>query len=113
MLGVVGYVGMLSASVIYSAMLKSSEVSTMMVLACLINFSGAIVTLLYVQNIMLGINPYVYICMTSTVSEVLYNAFVNLPSSVLFAKMIPSNIEASMFAITTGIMDCVNLFAAK
>lgn len=32
---------------------------------------------------------------------------------VLFAKLIPANIESSMFALLTGLMNFSNLFAAK
>ena len=32
---------------------------------------------------------------------------------VLFAKMIPSNIESSMFAMLTGLMNLSNGFSAK
>lgn len=32
---------------------------------------------------------------------------------VLFAKLIPANIESSMFALLTGLMNFSNLFASK
>ena len=40
----------------------------------------------------------------------LYDLFVQLPSQVLFAKMIPSNIEASMFSIQAGVINFGNFF---
>ena len=85
----------------------------MMAIACLTNLIGAFGSLLFLRNIMFGIDPYWFCIMTSCVADVLYNAFVNLPGMVLFAKLIPANIESSMFAMLTGLMNFSNLFAAK
>ena len=82
-------------------------------MACLTNLLGAVGSLLFLRNIMLGMDPYWFIILSSTVADVLYNAFVMLPGMVLFAKLIPANIESSMFAMLTGLMNFSNLFAAK
>mmetsp|Transcript_13829 Transcript_13829/g.9785 ORF Transcript_13829/g.9785 Transcript_13829/m.9785 type:complete len:84 (+) Transcript_13829:219-470(+) len=36
-----------------------------------------------------------------------------LPAMVLFAKLIPENVETSMFALLTGLLNFSNFFAAK
>ena len=113
MVSVVSYVCLFSAAILYNSCLRSSEVRSMMVLACFTNLFGAVSSLLFIEGIMFGMSPYIFVCVTSAVSEVLYNVFVVLPSQVLFAKMIPSNIESSMFAITTGLTNFANLFASK
>lgn len=51
-----------------------------------------------------------FVCLTSTVSDTLYNAFTTLPAMVLFAKLIPENVESSMFALLTGLLNLSNLF---
>ena len=51
--------------------------------------------------------------MTTGVTDTLYIAFVTLPSMVLFAKLIPPNIESSMFAMLTGLVNLSNFFLAK
>jgi len=84
-----------------------------MVMACLTNLIGAAGSLLFLRNIFLGMDPYWFMMVSSAVTDVLYNAFVNLPGMVLFAKLIPANIESSMFALLTGLMNFSNLFAAK
>ena len=57
--------------------------------------------------------PLVFMVVTSTVTDLLNDAFQRLPGMVLFAKMIPSNIESSMFAMLTGLMNLSNGFSAK
>ena len=85
----------------------------MMVMACFTNLVGAVGTLFFLRDILFGLDPYWFMIFSSTIADVLYNAFVMLPGMVLFAKLIPSNIESSMFAMLTGLMNFSNLFAAK
>ena len=68
---------------------------------------------MFLRNVLFGLDPYWFMIMSSAVTDVLYNAFVMLPGMVLFAKLIPANIESSMFAMLTGLMNFSNLFAAK
>ena len=58
-------------------------------------------------------DPLVFMVMTSTITDLLQDAFQRLPGMVLFAKMIPSNIESSMFAMLTGLMNLSQGFTAK
>ena len=100
-------------TILYNWCLKDQSTRFMMVIACIQNFFGAGGTLLFLQGLILGINPYVFIMMTTGVTDTLYIAFVTLPSMVLFAKLIPPKIESSMFAMLTGLANLSNLFLAK
>jgi len=51
-----------------------------------------------------------FVCLTSTVTDTLYNAYTTLPAMVLFAKLIPENVESSMFAMLTGLLNFSNGF---
>ena len=51
--------------------------------------------------------------MTSTVTDTLYQSFCNLPMQVLYAKLIPEKIEASLFAFLTGLSNLNNLFISS
>ena len=113
MVSLTGYICMFVGAVLYSGCFKSSEIRQTMAFACFINLFGAVTSLMFVNGVMLGMSPFVFICFTSSASEVLYSAFVSLPAMVVFAKMIPATIESSMFAITTGLQNFANLFAAK
>lgn len=84
-----------------------------MITACFINMLGAATTVLYTKNLTFGLPPLAFVCLTSTVTDTLYNAYTTLPAMVLFAKLIPENVESSMFAMLTGINNFSNLFASK
>lgn len=85
----------------------------MMVIACFTNLLGSIGCILFVKEMYFGMPPLVFMVVTSTVTDLLNDAFQRLPGMVLFAKMIPSNIESSMFAMLTGLMNLSNGFTAK
>ena len=68
---------------------------------------------MFVEDILLGLSPFTFLCFSDAVTEVLYVTFITLPSQTIFAKMIPSTIESSMFSITTGLINFANLFASK
>ena len=84
-----------------------------MIIACFINMIGATFTILYVKKITFGLNQYAFVCLTSTVTDTLYNAYTTLPGMVLFAKLIPEKVESSMFAMLTGLTNFSNLFASR
>ena len=85
----------------------------MMIIACFTNLLGAIGCILFVRQIYFGMSPLVSMIMTSTVTDLLQDAFLKLPGMVLFAKMIPANIESSMFAMLTGLMNLSQGFTSK
>jgi BT1 family len=84
-----------------------------MITACLINMIGSATTVLYTKQITFGMSPLAFVCLTSTVTDTLYSAYTTLPAMVLFAKLIPENVESSMFAMLTGLLNFSNLFASK
>lgn len=84
-----------------------------MITACLINMIGSATTVLYTKQMTFGMSPLAFVCLTSTVTDTLYSAYTTLPAMVLFAKLIPDNVESSMFAMLTGLLNFSNLFASK
>ncbi len=85
----------------------------MMYTALIINMIGAATTVLYCTNHFFGLPPVAFLCLTSTVTDTLYNAYTTLPGMVLFAKLIPENVESSMFAMLTGLTNFSNLFMSS
>jgi predicted membrane protein len=53
------------------------------------------------------------VCLTSTVTDSIYSGYTMMPSAVTFAKLIPEDVESSMFAMLTGLINFSNLFASK
>ena len=76
MFGVLGYVALFIGTIAYSFFLKNKEIRCMMVMACFVNLLGSIGSLLFLRDIMFGIDPYWFIILSTTVTDVLYNAFV-------------------------------------
>ena len=113
MTNLVSYIGILCAAVVYNTLLRDKNIHFMMVLACLTNVYGAVTSLMLILGWTFGISNFIFVLGSTAVSEVLYGVFIGLPSHVVFAKMIPPNIEASLFSITTGLTNFANLFASK
>lgn len=97
----------------YNWYLKDRETIIMMVIACFTNLLGSVGCILFVKQMYFGLDPLTFMITTSTVTDLLQDAFQRLPGMVLFAKMIPSNIESSMFAMLTGLMNLSNGFTSK
>lgn len=109
MLSLIGYATLITGSIAFNLLLKESEFTTMMIIACFVNFIGSITTVLYTRGLFVN-HPFLFVLFTSTVTDTLYQCFVQLPLMVLFAKLIPEKIEASLFAVVTGLSNLVNLF---
>lgn len=76
MFGVLGNVCLFIGTLAYQWFLKNKEIRCMMVMACLTNLIGAAGSLLFTRDIMFGLDPYMFMIVSSTVADVLYNAFV-------------------------------------
>lgn len=113
MLSVLGFVCLFFSTLIYNKFLKTVPIRKMMITACFLNLLGAITTILFVKQITFGLSPIIFVVLTSTVMDTLVLAFTVLPATVLFAKLIPQNVESSMFALLTGVLNFCSLFAAK
>ena len=113
MLSVLGSVCLFLSMFVYSCLLKDLPIRSMMVIASVTNFIGAVTTFMYVKNITFGLSPLVFVVLTDTVTSILVDAFTRLPAMVLFAKLTPHNIESSMFALVTGVMNFCNGFMSK
>jgi len=95
---------------VYNAFLKEKEFTYMRVAACLANCFGAVMTMFYCRGFTFGIPGFLYLMMTSTVTDTLYQTFNTLPLMILFAKIIPEKIEASLFAFLMGLSNLSYMF---
>ena len=104
---------MVFGSAIYNWYFKHTEFQLTAVIACLINFLGAFMTMLFCLEITFGIPNYLFVIMTSTVTDSLSQCFVTMPLMILYAKLIPEKIEASLFGFLMGLSNLSNLFLSK
>lgn len=68
---------------------------------------GGFISLIFATrlNLSLGISDLAFVILSSIVTETLSTAFSQMPVLVLFAKITPPNIEATVFALFTGIFN--------
>ena len=104
MLTLIGYAATFVSSVMYNWCFKNYEERTLLAFAMAANTFGSIMTLIYVLGLIGEIPPLVFVICTSTVTDTVYLALSQMPSMVLFAKLIPSQIESSMFALLMGLL---------
>ena len=112
MLGVIGSFTLLCGVFLYSRIFKNYEVRTLLRWAILINFIGALFGLMLALriNVYLGINDLAFVIFSSAITDTLGLAFSQLPSLVLFAKITPKYIEATVYALLTGVFNMSNFF---
>jgi hypothetical protein len=72
MLQMIGYATLISGSVLFNLYLKDKEFTIMMFVACIVNCVGSITTMLFCLKIYLGLPPFVFVILTSTVTDTLY-----------------------------------------
>ena len=56
-------------------------------------------------NLSLGISDLAFVILSSLITDTLSTAFSQMPVLVLFAKITPPNIEATVFALFTGLFN--------
>jgi hypothetical protein len=111
MLSLVGNLTLVPGSLLYQKYLLEKEYRMMMIVAVAINVFGNGMTTLFTHGIYFH-KPFWFALGTSTVTDVLYYCFSNLPLQVLFAKLVPERIESSLYAFSTGLMNLASLFIA-
>lgn len=111
-LQLIGQFSIIPGAVLFSVVFKAKEFRFLLTLACIINIFGALASAAFCSGHTLGLSNFLFVVFSSTVTNTLYMSYVNLPFSVLFAKIIPEKIESSLFAFSTGLANLSNLFIA-
>lgn len=112
-LNVVSYIVLFATAVSYGSLFSKTPLGWMIFAAIVINIFGSLTTVMYTTGHTLGINPYAFVCMSSTVMTNIYSTYCSIASGVVFAKLIGDDVETSMFALLTGLINFSNLFASK
>ncbi len=107
MLTVLGFVTLLLGTQAYEKWLKDHEVKDMLKWNSLLGVCGSVVTLIFAMrlNLYLGVSDLSFVIISSLITDTLSTAFSQLPVLVLFAKITPKNIEATVFAFFTGVLN--------
>jgi Na+/melibiose symporter-like transporter len=90
--------------VIYGAFLRKIEVRWVLFWNCVFNVVGSFLNYAFAMrwNLAWGMSDMSFIIFSDVVTGALNTAFQLLPLLSMFAKIIPKNIEGTMFAFLTG-----------
>jgi hypothetical protein len=107
MLTLLGFVTLLTGTIAFEKFLKNFEVRCLMKWNLFIGVIGCSISLMFAMrlNLALGISDLAFVIVTSIITDTLSTAFNQMPVLVLFAKITPKNIEATVFALFTGILN--------
>lgn len=104
MLNIAAYISLLAGILLYQRFFKHYEIRTMLTWSVYLTFLGHFTGLFFVLRLTtyFGINDVFYVTVTTCITDTLSLAFSQLPTLVLYAKITPVHIEATVFAILTG-----------
>jgi len=108
LLNLLSFLSLFAGILLYNKFFKNFEIRTMLQMSIvfgLIGCTGGLV-LVYRWNVdYLGVSDLAFVVVTSMLSGTFALAFSFLPTLVLFTKITPNHIEASMFALFTGVFN--------
>jgi hypothetical protein len=109
-MSVIGNISLLLGSVMYSKYFFKWEFRTILTQSNVIVFVGGIIGVIFILNLhqYIGLNDVFFYGIQSFFEDALLLAFIDLPCMVLFAKVIPKNIEGTVFAFLTGTINFGN-----
>lgn len=110
MFNLIGYAALLFGTMYYNLCLKEVECRTLIRYACILTVIGSALNLVFVNrlNVKVGIPDTLFIMSSDIVLGTFSMAYNTMPPMVLFAKITPAAIEASCFAMLTGVLNLSN-----
>ena len=112
-LRLVSFVGIFFGSLVFKGASKLLGIRVMLIIACAVNFIGALGQLLFVKDILFGIDPFIFISIVMFFTETVAFAFEVMSALTLLAKIIPPKVEASMFSLMGGVLNLSYWFLAR
>ena len=104
MLSLSGYIALLMSSVLYNYYLNRFPIRRLAFLSVGISFFGCFlkISLVLRWNLDWGIGDFVFLLFSTLVTTTLVLSFINMPLNVLYTKITPPKIEATVFAFITS-----------
>merc|ERR1711990_796528 len=105
----IGAVALLIGIAIYQRWFVHVEMRTMIGASIILTIIASFTDLCFVcrWNLAIGIPDLVWVLFSSTAMNTLIFAFMFLPPGVLFAKLTPAHVEATIYAFTSSITSAV------
>lgn len=95
-------VGVLISTICFHMFLKDTEIRKLMIIAIIFNIVNCVLNVCLALDIMFGLTLFQFVVIQSFLFDSIYQAFSFLPVYVVFTKLVPYEVEGSMFALLTG-----------
>ena len=104
LLTLIAFVSLMVGTFVYNKFLQAWEFRTLLQLSQVCSLLGCFFNLALVLrwNLLLGISDLAFVVLTGIISDTMSLAFSFLPTVVLFTKITPHKVEATVFACLTG-----------
>jgi len=99
MLTVITASSLMFGTMIYSLFLTKKEPRNLIAIGLLLTSLNYGLQWMFVTKRTFGLSPFTFLAITSFFSESFINSFLEMTCRILFAKLIPPNIEVSLYAL--------------
>ena len=99
--------------VMFFAFCQKCELRSLLLISLIVNIFGVVTTLLLTADAVRPKNVFLYLIFTDEVITSLQVVLQAIPAQVVLAKLIPQNIEATMFGAVTGLLNFSATFWSK
>jgi hypothetical protein len=97
------FTGILVSMIIYEIYLSDTKFRKLMMISIIVRIVNSALNLILSLGFTLGLSTWGYVCLQALLFQSTHISFADLPVYVLVAKLIPVNVESSMFGILSGI----------
>ena len=112
-LRMIAFGGIVFGSVIFNLCLKNLSITVVMIVTCLLFLFTSGFEVMFLRDWTLGMSPVVFFAIISIFDAAAIQAFFAMPLLATFAKLVPTSIESSMFAMITGLINLGFQFLSK
>ena len=112
-LKMIAFGGIIFGSVLFNLILKKLPIVVLMLITCVIYCLTSGAEVMFLLEVTLGLSPVVFFAVISIFDSAAIQAFFGMPLLAIFAKLVPTSIESSMFAMLTGLINLSFHFLSK
>jgi len=112
-LTVIGLTFSVIFTIVYYKYLKEAESRTLLLAGLVVGALTSAFVMAFVLGYTFGLSPFAYIVIFMSATGGFVSVMGLMTGTVLFAKLIPVKVEASMFALLMGLMNLGNAVTAR
>jgi len=94
----------------YQALCIKADLKIMMFIAIMLQFFGKASVFSLLRGFTFGLSPFYFMMISDAAIGELLSVIDLIPTGIVFAKLIPNNVEASVYALITGLINFANFF---